>query len=576
MAQRADVRIHPTAEVSTEAVVGDGTSIWNQAQVREGARIGSGCIIGKNVYVDAGVVIGDRVKVQNNVSVFHGVTIEDGVFVGPHVCFTNDRVPRAINVDGSLKADTDWEVSPILVRHGAALGANSTILPGVTIGRWGMVGAGSVVTRDVDDHELVAGNPARRLGSACPCGQPLRDDPRRDAVPRPLSGVRRALPAGDRRVRVLTVVGARPQFVKAAPVSRVLRRSHDEVLVHTGQHYDEEMSAAFFRDLELPEPDVNLAVGSGTHGVQTGEMLRRLEPVVLEHAPDGVLVYGDTNSTLAGAIVAAKVAFADGRRPWLAHVEAGLRSFNPRMPEERNRVVADHLADACLAPTATAIDNLAREGLAARSELVGDVMVDAHTWAAERAGDHLPEVAHGIGPFVLLTLHRAENVDDADRLGRILDGLATLELPVVFPVHPRTRAAIERGAHRLPSNVRPIDPVGFLAMVALEASAAAIATDSGGLQKEAYLAGVPCVTLRGETEWVETVEAGWNRVVDADSAALATAIADPGFMDRARPRPALYGDGRAAEHIVAALERLDAAHPNPLAADHTPQEGSTP
>lgn len=175
MTDRADVRIHPTAEVSTAAVVGDGTSIWNQAQVREGARIGSGCIIGKNVYVDAGVVIGHRVKIQNNVSVFHGVTIEDGVFVGPHVCFTNDRMPRAINADGSLKSDTDWEVSPILVRHGAALGANSTILPGVTIGRWGMVGAGSVVTRDVAEHELVAGNPARRLGSACRCGRPLRD-----------------------------------------------------------------------------------------------------------------------------------------------------------------------------------------------------------------------------------------------------------------------------------------------------------------------------------------------------------------------------------------------------------------
>lgn len=176
MVERTDVRIHPSADVAPDAAIGPGTSIWNQAQVREGARIGARCIIGKNVYIDTGVVIGDDVKVQNNVSLFHGVTVEDGVFIGPHVCFTNDRVPRAVNPDGSLKTDADWEVSPILVRYGAALGANATILPGVTIGRWGMVGSGSVVTRDVAAHELVAGNPARRLGSACPCGQPLRDD----------------------------------------------------------------------------------------------------------------------------------------------------------------------------------------------------------------------------------------------------------------------------------------------------------------------------------------------------------------------------------------------------------------
>ena len=175
MSQRTNARIHPSAEVSPEAMLGDGTSVWNQAQVRERARIGSGCVIGKNVYVDIDVVIGDDVKVQNNVSLYHGVTVEDGVFIGPHVCFTNDRVPRAINTDGSPKTDANWEVSPTLVRRGAALGANSTILPGITIGRWAMVGSGSVVTRDVADLELVAGNPARRLGSACPCGQRLRD-----------------------------------------------------------------------------------------------------------------------------------------------------------------------------------------------------------------------------------------------------------------------------------------------------------------------------------------------------------------------------------------------------------------
>lgn len=354
-------------------------------------------------------------------------------------------------------------------------------------------------------------------------------------------------------MRILTVVGARPQFVKAAPVSRALRREHTEILVHTGQHYDDAMSASFFRDLEIPEPDVNLKVGSGSHGAMTGEMLRRLEPVMLEHEPDGVLVYGDTNSTLAAAVVSSKLVLSSGRRPWLAHVEAGLRSFNPRMPEERNRVVADHLADLLLAPTESAMGHLAREGLRDRSELVGDVMVDAHRWASARTDDHLPEVARGMGRFVLLTLHRAENVDDPARLGSILGGLA-VDMPVIFPVHPRTRAALGT-ASVLPANVVPIDPVGYLEMVALEARAHAVATDSGGVQKEAYLSGVPCVTLRSETEWTETVAVGWNRVVDADPAAVAAALADAGFMDRSRHRPELFGDGHAAERIVAALER---------------------
>jgi len=300
---------------------------------------------------------------------------------------------------------------------------------------------------------------------------------------------------------------------------------------------------------------VNLGVSGGSHAAMTGEMLRRLDPVIVEREPDVVLVYGDTNSTLAAALVAAKVSFPGGRRPWLAHVEAGLRSFNRLMPEERNRIVADHLADLLLAPGEIAMANLAREGLADRSVMVGDVMVEAHAWAVARADEHLPAPADAHDRYLLLTLHRAENVDDPARLRAILAGLE-VDVPVIFPVHPRTRAAIERQGARLPANVVAIEPVGHLEMVALEARALAVATDSGGVQKEAYLAGVPCVTLRAETEWVETVEAGWNRVVDADPQAVAAALADDDFMRRDRPRPQLYGDDRAAERIVTALERL--------------------
>ncbi len=360
-------------------------------------------------------------------------------------------------------------------------------------------------------------------------------------------------------MKVLTVVGARPQFVKAAAVSGVLRRSHTELLVHTGQHYDDALSASFFRDLQIPAPDLNLEVGSGAHGAQTADMIRRLEPVIGEHEPDGVLIYGDTNSTLAGAVVASKVSYPGGRRPWLAHVEAGLRSFNPTMPEERNRIVADHLSDLLLAPTPAAIDNLAREGLAARSGLVGDVMVDTWLWAQERADTHLPDVAREAAGYLLVTLHRAENVDDPQRLTALLAAL-DLDRPVLLPLHPRTRAAMERAGLRPPANVHVLEPVGYLAMVGLERHAAAIATDSGGVQKEAYLAGVPCITLRTETEWTETVTAGWNRVVGADLDMVRSSLADAAFMDRERPRPALFGDGRAAERIVEALEDLQRRH----------------
>jgi UDP-N-acetylglucosamine 2-epimerase len=357
-------------------------------------------------------------------------------------------------------------------------------------------------------------------------------------------------------MKILTVVGARPQFVKAAPVSRVLRADHEELLVHTGQHYDDAMSASFFRDLQMPAPDLNLEVGSGPHGSQTAEIMRRLEPVIVDARPDGVLVYGDTNSTLAGAVVASKISYGDGRRPWLAHVEAGLRSFNPAMPEERNRIVADHLADLLLAPTPAAIENLEREGLGDRSELVGDVMVEAFRWAMPFADDHLPELARSLPGYVLVTLHRAENVDDPKRLASML-ALLEIDRPVIFPLHPRTRAALAGSALELPANVRGIDPVGYLAMVALESRAVAIATDSGGVQKEAYLAGVPCITLRTETEWVETVAAGWNRVVGSEPSALRMALEDESFMDRSRARPELFGDGGAAQRIVAAVAALD-------------------
>ena len=357
-------------------------------------------------------------------------------------------------------------------------------------------------------------------------------------------------------MRVLTVVGARPQFIKAAPVSRILRERNSEVLVHTGQHYDDAMSAGFFRELGIPEPDLNLAVGSGPHGAVTGEMLAGLERAILEAEPDGVLVYGDTNSTLAGALAAAKVVYAGGSRPWLAHVEAGLRSFNRAMPEERNRIVADHLSDLSLAPTEMAMRNLDREGLSERAELVGDVMVDAYRWAVERAADHLPTVAREHERYVLLTLHRAENVDDPATFARLAEALR-VDVPIIFPVHPRTAAMLASGTVRLPENVVTIDPVGYLQMVALETSAHAVATDSGGVQKEAYLAGVPCITLRTETEWVETVDAGWNRV-GSGPGALAAALGDVSFMRRDRPRPELFGDGRAAGRIVASLDRLDA------------------
>jgi UDP-N-acetylglucosamine 2-epimerase len=349
-------------------------------------------------------------------------------------------------------------------------------------------------------------------------------------------------------VKVVTVVGARPQFIKAAALSRLLRQDHTEVLVHTGQHYDDNMSAVFFDELAIPTPEVSLGAGSGTHASQTGAMLIGLEQVLLAEKPDWTLVYGDTNSTLAGALAAAKLNLP------VAHVEAGLRSFNRAMPEEINRVLTDHVSACLLCPSQTAVENLAAEGLRRGVHLVGDVMADAQAFAAKQARRR-SEVLLTLGlqprEYLLSTVHRAENTDNAARLLAILTALARLDEPVILPIHPRTRAALDRCGFTTGPNIRLIDPVGYLDMVQLEQSARLILTDSGGIQKEAYWLGVPCVTLRDETEWVETVALGWNVLAGADPDRIVQCVRS---LRPPTERPPLYGgDGRAAERCLRIL-----------------------
>jgi UDP-GlcNAc3NAcA epimerase len=343
-------------------------------------------------------------------------------------------------------------------------------------------------------------------------------------------------------VTILTVVGARPQFIKAAAVSRTLRRQVREILVHTGQHYDAAMSDRFFQELEIPVPDRHLAVGSGAHGEQTGRMLAGIERAIVETRPDKVLVYGDTNSTLAGALAAAKLQVP------VIHIEAGLRSFNRAMPEEINRVLVDHVSDLLCCPSPASAANLAAEGIARGVHVTGDVMRDLLDRALP-AVDPTVLDRYGVrrGGYVLLTIHRAGNTDDLDRLRGILAVMSASPDPVIFPVHPRTRQALGD----LPSTdgaIRLIEPVGYLEMLALERDARLVATDSGGVQKEAYWLGVRCATLRDETEWTETVDAGWNCITGCDPARIRAAIA----RDVTAPshRPPLYGDGRASERIA--------------------------
>jgi len=354
-------------------------------------------------------------------------------------------------------------------------------------------------------------------------------------------------------VKVLTVVGARPQFIKAAPVSRALRAAgHTEFLVHTGQHYDQQMSSVFFEEMQIPPPDLNLEVGSGSHAQQTGQMLVKLEEVMQRQGADCVLIYGDTNSTLAGALAAAKL------RMRLAHVEAGLRSFNRNMPEEHNRVLADHCADVLFCPTSTAVENLAREGITKGVHLVGDTMFDAVLQFTEIAAERstiLSRLNLKSKSFLLATVHRPYNTDVPDNLRSLLSSFAKLGETIVFPVHPRTRHKIneldKEFSERDGSNVRMIEPVGYLDMLTLEKHARLILTDSGGMQKEAFFFGVPCVTLRPETEWLETVSAGWNIIAGVDPGEIERAVRKRDWPTE--PPAQIFGDGHAAQKIVALL-----------------------
>ena len=356
-------------------------------------------------------------------------------------------------------------------------------------------------------------------------------------------------------MKVVTVVGARPQFIKLAPVSRFLRQRHEEVLVHTGQHYDPNMSDIFFRELDIPTPNYNLSVGSGTHGRQTAEMMIRLEEVMERESPQATIVYGDTNSTLAGALVAAK------RHVPLLHVEAGLRSYNRAMPEEVNRVLTDHLSDVLCCPTETALRNLEREGITRGAHLTGDVMYDAVLYNAELARQRsgvLKRLWLTPQGYALATVHRAENTDDPHRLATIVDALNELPGPIVLPLHPRTRKVLTTQGLDLMPHVLVVEPVGYLDMLALEMNARLILTDSGGVQKEAYFLGVRCITLRDETEWVETVDAGWNTLVGADAQRI-LAAATAAHAARFGPtpgRPALFGDGQAHVRIVDLLAEV--------------------
>lgn len=356
-------------------------------------------------------------------------------------------------------------------------------------------------------------------------------------------------------MKLVTIIGARPQFIKAAPFSEVFRKEHTEILVHTGQHYDANMSDIFFDELGIPKPDYNLGVGSGSHGKQTASMLSGIEEILLKEKPDGLLVYGDTNSTLAGALAASKLHIP------VYHVEAGLRSYNKLMPEEQNRVLTDHISTLLFCPTQTAVDNLVKEGITTGVHNIGDIMYDSVLrnigLAQKRYGNGvgLSELAKANGDlgsiteegYYLATIHRAENTDDPKRLLTIFTALNHLDKPVILPLHPRTKKLVENLNLKL-SNIRIIEPVGYLLMLYLTAQAYMVVTDSGGLQKEAYFLKTPCTTLRDQTEWVETLENGWNVLSPIDEQTILQHVQRELTCFK-HPQPPLFGDGLAADKI---------------------------
>jgi UDP-N-acetylglucosamine 2-epimerase len=352
-------------------------------------------------------------------------------------------------------------------------------------------------------------------------------------------------------MKILTIVGARPQFIKAVLVSKQLRKKHTEVLVHTGQHYDRELSDIFFDELDIPEPDYNLGIGSDSHAVQTGKMMMAIEEVLLKEKPSWVLVYGDTNSTLAGALAAVKIHIP------VAHVEAGPRMFDKNIPEEVNRVLTDHVSSLLFAPTQTAVDNLRKEGITEGVRLTGDIMLDSFLYfssVAERKSKILSELGLKRKGYLLATVHRAGNTDDKQNLKSIVDAFLSVDDRIVFPIHPRTEKYLKQyGLYdrlKYAPNMTVIDPVGYLDSIMLTSNAGKILTDSGGLQKEAYFARVPCITLDETTGWVETVEDGWNTLVTSNRKKIIAAIKH--FQPRGKQRN-VFGDGKAAERIVGAI-----------------------